>query len=139
MRQMGCQSFGADDRVPYCRYEWGKIYDGMDMAFMVGYDSDPRGADTGGDFIEQHGLLHEAMDSDKVRFAERVKTIERRLGDPDIVLDSFILSPTPYAELLWRPKPPEADLEERHVLFMENTGPIYLTKLLRGMGMGGEV
>ncbi len=77
-------------------------------------------------FIEPHGLLHEAMDSDKVRFAERVKTIERRLGDPDIVLDSFILSPTPYAELLWRPKPPEADLEERHVLFMENTGPVYL-------------
>lgn len=90
-------------------------------------------------FIEPHGLLHEAMDSDKVRFAERVKTIERRLGDPDLVLDSFILSPTPYAELLWRPKPPESDLEERHVLFMENTGPIYLTKLLRGMGMGGEV
>ena len=90
-------------------------------------------------FIEPHGLLHEAMDSDKVRFAERVKTIERRLGDPDLVLDSFILSPTPYAELLWRPKPPETDLEERHVLFMENTGPIYLTKLLRGMGMGGEV
>lgn len=80
-------------------------------------------------FIEPHGLLHEAMDSDKVRFAKRVKTIERRLGDPDIVLDSFILSPTPYAELLWRPKPSEADLEERHVLFMENTGPVYLAKL----------
>lgn len=46
---MGCQSFGADGRVPYCRYERGKIYDGMDMAFMIGYDSDPRGADTGGD------------------------------------------------------------------------------------------
>ena len=89
-------------------------------------------------FIEPHGLLHEAMDSDKVRFAERIKAIERRLGDPDIVLDSFILSPTPYAELLWRPKPPAADLEAMHILFMEDTGPVYLAKLLRGMGMGSE-
>lgn len=90
-------------------------------------------------FIEPHGLLHEAMDSDKVRFAERIKAIEKRLGDPNLVLDSFILSPTPYAALLWRPKPSAADLEARHVLFMEETGPVYLSKLLRGMGMGGEV
>ena len=90
-------------------------------------------------FIEPHGLLHEAMDSDKVRFAERIKAIEKRLGDPNLVLDSFILSPTPYAALLWRPKPSAADLEEKHVLFMEDTGPVYLSKLLRGMGRGGEV
>lgn len=48
---IGCQSFGADDRVSYCRYEHGKIYDGMSMAFMVGYGSDPLVADTDGDGI----------------------------------------------------------------------------------------
>ncbi len=48
---IGCQSFGADDRVSYCRYEQGKIYDGMSMAFMVGYGSDPLVADTDGDGI----------------------------------------------------------------------------------------
>lgn len=48
---IGCQSFGADDRVSYCRYEQGKIYDGMSMAFMVGYGSDPLVADTDSDGI----------------------------------------------------------------------------------------
>ncbi len=48
---VGCQSFGADDRVSYCRYEQGKIYGGMSIAFMVGYGSDPLVADTDGDGI----------------------------------------------------------------------------------------
>ena len=48
---VGCQSFGADDRVSYCRYEQGKIYGGMSIAFMVGYGSNPLVADTDGDGI----------------------------------------------------------------------------------------
>ena len=48
---IGCQSFGVDDRVSYCRYEQGKIYDGMSMAFVVGYGSDLLVADTDNDGI----------------------------------------------------------------------------------------
>ena len=67
---IGCQSFGADDRVSYCRYEHGKIYDGMSMAFMVGYGSDPLVADTDGDGISDgvevntYGSNPKATDTD---------------------------------------------------------------------------
>lgn len=48
---VGCQSFGAEDRVSYCRNEQGKIYDGMGLSFVVGYGSDPLVADTDNDGI----------------------------------------------------------------------------------------
>lgn len=81
-------------------------------------------------FIEPHGLLHESIDSDKVRFAERIKTIEERLGDTDIVLDSFILSPTPYQAILWRPKPPRDEFLHKHIIFFDESGSGYLSKLM---------
>ncbi len=66
-------------------------------------------------------------------FAERVKRIEARLGDPDVVLNSFILSPTPYQDLIWSPKPMAELLERRHVLFMEDGGDTYLSRLFRAI------
>lgn len=48
---VGCQSFGAEDRVSYCRNEQGKIYDGMGLSFVVGYGSNPLVADTDNDGI----------------------------------------------------------------------------------------
>ena len=48
---VGCQSFGAEDRISYCRNEQGKIYDGMGLSFVIGYGTDPLVADTDGDGI----------------------------------------------------------------------------------------
>ncbi|MCQ2402516.1 MAG: DEAD/DEAH box helicase family protein [Lentisphaeria bacterium] len=72
-------------------------------------------------FIEPHGLLHEQEDSDKIRFAERVKEIQNRLGDANVILNSFILSWTKYSELPWRSHQKKEELEHRHVLFMKDT------------------
>lgn len=79
-------------------------------------------------FIEPHGILHEDQDSDKMRFSERIKVIENRLGDPDVILNSFILSWTKYAELPFRSREKQEDLEQRHVLFMKD-GDDYIPKM----------
>ena len=81
-------------------------------------------------FIEPHGLVHEAEDSDKIMFCKRVKNIEQRLADKNVVLNSFILSPTSYCDIVWRPVPHTKWLaENRHILFMEDGGEKYLKSL----------
>ncbi|MBN2054263.1 DEAD/DEAH box helicase family protein [bacterium] len=67
-------------------------------------------------FIEPHGLVHEGPDSEKIRFHETIKSIEARLGDPHIRLNSFILSLTDYPQLQWDAS--REELKSRHVLFM---------------------
>ena len=42
--------------------------------------------------FEPHGLLHEGPASEKVLFHQRIKDVERRLNDPAVTLNSFILS-----------------------------------------------
>lgn len=86
-------------------------------------------------FIEPHGLIHEGPASEKIRFHERIKDIEKRLGDPDVILNSFILSWTPHPQLQWGI--PMNEMEEMHVLFMTDDHDQYIEKLfsrVRGMG-----
>lgn len=78
-------------------------------------------------FIEPHGLHHEGPGSDKVLFHERIKTIEERLGDKNVILNSFILSWTEYAKLSWNLT--RGQLEEQHILFMRDDRDQYLDKL----------
>lgn len=78
-------------------------------------------------FIEPHGLLHEGPGSDKVLFHNRIKDIEQRFANPDVILNSFILSPTKYAQLQWGID--KHKLEEKHVLFMDDGGSSYLKKM----------
>lgn len=78
-------------------------------------------------FLEPHGLRHEGAGSDKVLFHERIKDIEKRLEDPDIVLNSFILSWTEYAKLSWGFS--QEQLEDQYILFMWDDRNQYLDKL----------
>lgn len=85
-------------------------------------------------FIEPHGMHNEKADSDKVKFCHRVKDIEKRLGDSNVILNSYIISPTPYQGILWMPKPLKTVLEEQeHILFMEDGGEAYLPKMFSNL------
>ena len=68
-------------------------------------------------FIDPKGIrnLH-GLEDPKIQLYRLLKTeIEPKLGDPDIVLDSFILSVTPYEEVsFWGA---EYDFKQHHVLF----------------------
>lgn len=85
-------------------------------------------------FIEPHGLLHEGPASEKVLFHRRIKNVEKRMNEPSIILNSFILSWTRYPQL--KSDLSQAELENQHVLFMTDDRDRYLDKLftrLRGM------
>lgn len=78
-------------------------------------------------FLEPHGLLHEGPASEKILFHERIKTIQERLGDPDVILNSFIISWTTYPQLKWGVS--QKELEENHILFMTDDRDGYIEKL----------
>ena len=46
-------------------------------------------------FVDPKGIRNIGVDDPKIRFFETIKEIERRLGDPKVALDSFIVSRTP--------------------------------------------
>ena len=79
-------------------------------------------------FIEPHGLHHEGPASPKVLFCEKIKEIEARLGDPDIILNSFILSWTKHGQLDWGLT--RDHLSTKHVLFMTEDQATYIGKML---------
>ncbi len=79
-------------------------------------------------FVEPHGLLHEGPESDKVLFHRRIKDVEKRIADPDVILNSAILSWTRYPQLPWGLS--REEFEARHVLFMTEERDRYVPKLL---------
>lgn len=78
-------------------------------------------------FIEPHGLLHEGPASEKMLFYKRIKDIEKRLNEPEIILNSFILSWTRHPQLKWGTSRDE--MEKQHVLFMTDDQDHYIEKL----------
>jgi hypothetical protein len=83
-------------------------------------------------FIEPHGLIQEGPASHKVQFHSRIKDIEKRLNDPEITLDSFILSWTRYQFIEdWGIT--KEELEGMHILFMNDDGDTYIEKLYQAL------
>jgi len=87
-------------------------------------------------FVDPKGLRNLDLSHPKLGLYKEVKTLETTLagqakaGEPPLVLNAFVLSPTKFADLLNVGEPTKkADLESRHVLFMEDGGPAYLKKL----------
>lgn len=84
-------------------------------------------------FIEPHGLMLEGPGSDKILFHKRIKDVERRLNEPDVILNSFILSWTKYPQLKWNNS--QEELENMHVLFMTDDRDRYIEKLFNRLKM----
>lgn len=81
-------------------------------------------------FIDPKGLLHIKADDPKIAFSKAIKDLEKRLaptsGDKKVVLNSFIMSSTPEAELRhqWSTQGIDANRayrEERNVYTLDNT------------------
>lgn len=78
-------------------------------------------------FLDPHGLMHEGPASEKIKFYKRIKDVEKRLNNNDIILNSFILSWTKFPQLKWDNT--QDELENMHVLFMINDRDRYIDKL----------
>jgi len=50
-------------------------------------------------FVDPHGMGREGIEDPKVQFYKNIKEIEEELGDPKVILDSFIVSPTHLADI----------------------------------------
>ena len=77
-------------------------------------------------FIDPHGLAHEGPGSDKIALAHDIKKLEKRLNDPEVTLESAILSPRTNrlrVEHLWAQRgKTKPDLAAMHVYFIGEPG-----------------
>ena len=83
-------------------------------------------------FVDPKGIARLPPDDPKIGFYKTVKDIEARLGDPSVVLESFIVSNTPsdVVRRNWRIEKPE--MVKRHILFQDEDRDGYIGIILGG-------
>jgi len=81
-------------------------------------------------FIDPKGLRQVQGFSDpKIKFAKEIKKLEKRLSDPDISLNAFIISNTPKRQISWWKKENKAQkFKINHILFRKDNNGIYLSQ-----------
>jgi hypothetical protein len=91
-------------------------------------------------FIDPKGLRNlEGPEDPKIRFHLTIKDLERQLGDPAVVLNSFIVSSTRVPEVAWWDDGMTKDeFEARNVLFQREDRATYIEKLLGKVSGGVE-
>ena len=82
--------------------------------------------------IDPKGIRNLNLNDPKFGLYTEIKDLEPKLADKDLILSAFIVSETLHSSLLNVSEPKEK-LEERNILFMEDTGPVYLKKLFNKM------
>jgi len=79
-------------------------------------------------FIDPKGLRQMSLSDPKLNLYKEVKVIEDKLGDPNLVLNAFIVSVTKFSDLINKTST-QNKLEERNVLFMSDGPDTYLRKM----------
>jgi hypothetical protein len=84
-------------------------------------------------FIDPKGLRNlEGPEDPKIRFHLTIKELERQLGDPAVILNSFIISSTPLTQIeWWNGGMTKNEFEARNVLFQQEDRDTYIERLLR--------
>jgi hypothetical protein len=80
-------------------------------------------------FIDPKGLRQMDLNDPKLGLYKEVRVLQSKLGDPNLMLNAFIISGTPFADLI-NVSFEQADLEDRNVLFMSDGEQVYLKKML---------
>ncbi len=83
-------------------------------------------------FVDPKGIRNLGPSDPKISFYQTVKEIEKRLSEPSVRLESFIVSNTPShtMKMLWRME--KEEMAKRHILFQEEDKATYVRKLLEG-------
>ncbi|MFI4912928.1 MAG: DEAD/DEAH box helicase family protein [Sedimentisphaeraceae bacterium JB056] len=82
-------------------------------------------------FVDPKGLRNlNGIKDAKIEFHKKIKEIETRLNDPDVVLNSFIISESRYLEINWiGTTVSKSDLDNRNVLFMKEDKHTYIRRM----------
>ena len=81
-------------------------------------------------FIDPKGIRQMNLTDAKLGLYKEVKVLQEKLADPKLTLNAFILSATPF-DCLINVACEKSDLEDRHVLFMDEGESVYLSKITR--------
>jgi len=83
-------------------------------------------------FVDPKGLRNiDGINVPKIRFYHTVKELEQTLNDPDVTLNSFIISSTPLQQISWwGDGMTKEQFEQCHVLFQKEDRDTYIQKLL---------
>ena len=85
-------------------------------------------------FVDPKGIRQINLNDAKFGLYKEVKVLQEKLADPKLVLNAFILSVTKFSDLLnVSNQYVQADLEKRHVLFMDTSGQGYLAGMFERM------
>jgi hypothetical protein len=84
-------------------------------------------------FVDPKGIRNLGPTDPKIQFHETIKEIEKRLGDPAIRLQSFIVSNTPShtMQMHWRME--KSEMQKRHILFQEEDKDTYVRSMLEAV------
>jgi hypothetical protein len=82
-------------------------------------------------FIDPKGLVNlNTKDDPKINLAVKIKEIEEKLNDENVILNSFIVSVTPYGVIKWVQDTLEkSELEDKNVLFQKDDKNGYIGKM----------
>lgn len=83
-------------------------------------------------FVDPKGIRNVGLPDPKIGFYETVKDIEKRLGNPEIVLESFIVSNTPSHVMRKQWGIEKGEMIRRHIVFQGEDKKTYISALLRG-------
>ena len=84
-------------------------------------------------FVDPHGLFinEDHMDDPKIQFFRTIKKLENDLGDPNVILNSFIVTPTEHHQIRkWNGGMSKAEFAKHHVLFQKDDRATYVKFLL---------
>ncbi len=82
-------------------------------------------------FIDPKGLVNlNTKDDPKINLSIKIKEIEEKLNDEDVILNSFIVSVTPYGVIKWvQDTLEQSELEDKNVLFQQDDKNGYVGKM----------
>ena len=81
-------------------------------------------------FVDPKGIRSLALGDPKIQFVDTIKEIEERLGDPNVVLSSFIVSNTPAFRMEQQWGISRAEMDELNILFQDEDRDTYIETLL---------
>ena len=82
-------------------------------------------------FVDPKGIRNLGPEDPKIRFYETVKEIEERLGDPDVHLQSFIVSNTESHEMQRQWNKDKSEMQRCNILFQEEDKDSYVGAMLK--------
>ncbi len=85
-------------------------------------------------FVDPKGIRNLGPTDPKIQFFQTVKEIEARLGDPNISLDSFIVSNTSSTSMTLQWSMPKADMQARNIVFQDEDRDNYVSSILSVTG-----